>query len=263
MASSIGLIAVIRQALVDGGSDDLEREEEFVLARARLESSDSVSRIVERLQLGESPYQIFGCYTIPGCDTVVHIWPKIMPPGCATAPMIEAVRDVMATRGRIVADLGSGSGVLGISALIGSKDRYGIFIDIDDLACACTHDNLDRLGLLHRAEVVHADVRVATDHLSRADVVIANLPYVPSAEVATLPKRFTTYASVTAVDGGESGVDLIADILARCQYPASSCTAIVLQVGAGQEPAVLQHLYPAWQTSVRFCGPASIVVAWQ
>ncbi|WP_305779093.1 methyltransferase [Nocardia nova] len=260
MLSTYDLSTAIRKALTDGGSDDLEKEAAFAVAMADLEPIGTQLRIVDRLRQGESPYHVFGCYPIPARNTVVNIWPKIMPPGCATAPMIEAIRDVTATRGQVIADLGSGSGVLGIAALLESETRSGLFLDVDELACACTRDNLARLGLDHRADVIQADVRAAADHLDGVDVVIANLPYVPSADIAALPERFTAYASTTAVDGGQSGLDLITATIARLQRAASSCTAMVLQLGAGQAPALLRQLEPTWQTSVRPCGPASIVL---
>lgn len=260
MINTYDLSTAIRKALTDGGSDDLEREVAFALAMADLEPIGTQLRIVDRLRRGESPYHVFGCYPIPGCDSVVNIWPKIMPPGCATGPMIEAIRDVTA-RGQIIADLGSGSGVLGISALLESETKYGLFLDVDEVACACTCDNLTQLGLSDRADVVQGDVRAAADHLDGVEVVIANLPYVPSAHLATLPKRFTEYGSMTAVDGGWNGLSLITETIARLQQAASSCRALVLQIGAGQESAVLRELEPAWQTSVRPCGPASIIVS--
>ncbi|WP_024804368.1 methyltransferase [Nocardia sp. BMG51109] len=260
MLDTYDLSTAIRKALTDGGTDDLEREAEFALAMADLEPIDTQLTIVDRLRQGESPYHVFGCYPVPDRDTVVDIWPNVMPPGCATAPMIQAIREVTATRGQVIADLGSGSGVLGIAALLECETRSGLFLDVDALSCACARDNVARLGLDRRADVVQADVRAAADHLDGVEVVVANLPYVPSVDVATLPKRFTAYASTTAVDGGHGGLDLITDTITRLQHSASSCTAMVLQLGAGQASAVLQHLEPGWHTSVRHCGPASIVL---
>ncbi len=71
------------------------------------------------------------------------------------------------------------------------------------------------------------------------DVVVANLPYIPSEELAGLPAEIREAEPGLAVDGGEDGLDsirrLIAQLPAHLAAPAAGGSkAVLLEVGAGQ-----------------------------
>lgn len=77
--------------------------------------------------------------------------------------------------GKTIADLGCGTGVLGIAALLlGAKKVY--FADIDDKALELARQNLESVSkeLLKKAEFIKADVK---DFNKKADIVIQNPPF--------------------------------------------------------------------------------------
>ena len=78
----------------------------------------------------------------------------------------------MDVAGKTVLDIGSGSGILGIAALLcGAKSALGI--DVDELAVKAGAENAARNGVADRARFVKGDL--AEDITERYDLVIANI----------------------------------------------------------------------------------------
>ncbi len=75
-------------------------------------------------------------------------------------------------KGRVIADLGCGTGILGIGCLLlGAKKVY--FVDSDKEALAAAASNIDSLGL-KKYEVINSDIGKIK---LKADVVIQNPPF--------------------------------------------------------------------------------------
>lgn len=76
--------------------------------------------------------------------------------------------------GRVVADLGAGTGMLTIGALLLGAERV-ISVEMDEDAADDLERNLDSLGLdLERVELVRGDARKVT---VKADTVVQNPPF--------------------------------------------------------------------------------------
>lgn len=88
--------------------------------------------------------------------------------------MLSSIRPV----GKLCLDLGCGSGVLGIFALINGYCERAIFVDVDEDAVETTRLNLSNNGIEHRALVILSDSVSLRGGF--ADVVLANPPYLPS-----------------------------------------------------------------------------------
>ena len=72
-------------------------------------------------------------------------------------------------------DIGAGTGVL--AALLASRGvTHVVATDLDPRALACATDNLTRLGLADRVEVVRADLFPA----GHADLIVCNPPWIPA-----------------------------------------------------------------------------------
>ncbi len=88
-----------------------------------------------------------------------------------------------------ILDLCCGCGALGIAAALEFPEASLTLVDVDPAAVACTGTNVARFGLEARAEVRSSDLFEALDG-PRFDLVIANPPYVPAAEIAHLPPEY-------------------------------------------------------------------------
>jgi release factor glutamine methyltransferase len=83
------------------------------------------------------------------------------------------------------------------------------------------------------------------------DLVVANLPYVPSAEIAGLPPSVRDFEPRGALDGGPDGLALVRRMVARAPMLLAPGACLLLEVGMGQaatvaaEAAAFTELEPA------------------
>ena len=70
-----------------------------------------------------------------------------------------------------------------------------------------------------------------------ADVDVANLPYVPSADVAAAGGSLA-HEPASALDGGPDGLDLIRRLLADLGPRLAPGATLLLEIGTAQAPAV-------------------------
>ena len=78
--------------------------------------------------------------------------------------------------------------------------------DVDPSAVACARRNLEPLGGQVYAGDLFAALPVALR--GRIDILTANTPYVPHAEIATMPPEARCYEAPVALDGGGDGLDV-------------------------------------------------------
>jgi len=98
------------------------------------------------------------------------------------------------------------------------------------------------------------------------DLLMANLPYIPSAEVPTL--AVSQHEPLLALDGGDDGLDLVRRLLAQAVGLLKPEYLILLEIGAGQGAAardIAQPIFPSAQVSVvqDYAGHDRIVVIQQ
>jgi release factor glutamine methyltransferase len=86
-------------------------------------------------------------------------------------------------------------------------------VDVDPVAVRCARVNLAAAGchvyLGDLYDPLPAELR------GQVDLVVANVPYVPTADVALLPAEARVHEPLVALDGGADGLDLLRRVAAR------------------------------------------------
>ncbi|MGO9180947.1 MAG: peptide chain release factor N(5)-glutamine methyltransferase [Candidatus Limnocylindrales bacterium] len=159
-------------------------------------------------------------------------------------------------RGRCrIADIGTGSGAVGI-AVAASLRRRGMLAVTELLA---TDMSADALALATENAVGHglADaIRFARADLlppgePPVDVLVANLPYVPSAELPRLAVG-AHFEPALALDGGPDGLAIVRRLLELLPVALRVRGIALLEIGAGQTDAVrvaASEAVPSWTLS--------------
>jgi release factor glutamine methyltransferase len=108
--------------------------------------------------------------------------------------------------GAVVMDLCCGSGALGavMAATIDPLELHAT--DLDPTAVSCARRNLASSAAHVYEGDLYAPLPAALR--GRVDIVVANVPYVPTAELDLLPREARIYEPRAALDGGEDGLDV-------------------------------------------------------
>ncbi|MFN8076599.1 MAG: putative protein N(5)-glutamine methyltransferase [Kineosporiaceae bacterium] len=135
----------------------------------------------------------------------------------AAVPLVRAAAARRAPHPPVVVDLCCGTGALGLATV----RRAGVAVqlhaaDLDPDAVAAARDTLTGPNGVPGAVVHEGDLLDALPAglRGRIDVLIANVPYVPTAAIATLPPEFRDHEHRMALDGGDDGLDVARRLLA-------------------------------------------------
>jgi release factor glutamine methyltransferase len=132
---------------------------------------------------------------------------------------------------RRVADVGTGSGVIALTLAAAWPEAEVIGVDLSPDALALARENATRLG--SRAQFAESDLLTALD--GTFDLIVANLPYIPSSDIPMLAREVRRDPHL-ALDGGSDGLRLI-ERLAN-DAPRVLHGRLALETGAEQGPAV-------------------------
>ncbi|MGC5328350.1 putative protein N(5)-glutamine methyltransferase [Brevibacillus sp. SYSU BS000544] len=113
----------------------------------------------------------------------------------------------LAQSGAVVVDLCCGSGALG-AVLAANLERIELHaVDIDPVAVRCAHRNITTAG----GHVYEGDLYkpLPATLRNRVEILVANVPYVPTKSIRLLPPEARIYEALVALNGGEDGLDVI------------------------------------------------------
>jgi len=134
---------------------------------------------------------------------------------------------------RRVVDVGTGSGAIAVAvASRTSQDVEIVAIDASPQALALARRNAQRCGVPDRIQFLPGDL---LEPLTEpADLILANLPYIPSADLAGLMPEVRDYEPAAALDGGPDGLRPIERLLAQAGDHLRADGALFLEIGYDQ-----------------------------
>lgn len=131
-------------------------------------------------------------------------------------------------------DIGTGSGAIALALADERPRRCVVGTDGSHAALRVASNNARRLQLADRAEFRLGD---GSAGVSLEDaVVVANLPYIPTAVVDTLDPEVSRWEPRLALDGGPDGLAVIRRVVA--QVGRGRARAAAFEIGVGQSEAV-------------------------
>jgi len=140
-----------------------------------------------------------------------------------------------------VVDVGTGSGAVAVALAVVLRQRRML----PEISILAADVSADALSLARENAVGHAvaeEIAFAEADLLPAggppiDLVLANLPYIPSGDIDGLPVA-ASFEPRLALDGGPDGLDVIRRLLAALPAALATEGTALLEIGFDQGPAV-------------------------
>lgn len=139
---------------------------------------------------------------------------------------------------RRILDLGTGTGALLLAILTEFPKAFGIGLDLAPAAAALARANAHTLGLASRAAFFAGDWAAALE--GRFDIVLANPPYIPHAEIAALEPEVAACEPQMALDGGADGFDAYRALIADLPRLLAPGGIAVFEAGIGQAEGIMR-----------------------
>jgi release factor glutamine methyltransferase len=172
--------------------------------------------------------------------------PRVLIPRPETELLVEVALQSLPLGVRVL-DVGTGSGAI---ALALADERHDLTVagsDLSEDALAVARANAGRLGL-SCVEWLKADLLEGV--ADPFDAIVANLPYVPERDRASLAPEILRHEPARALFAGPDGLDAIRALIAQASV-RERIRALLLEVGAGQSQAVAELMRAAGFTDVR------------
>lgn len=139
-------------------------------------------------------------------------------------------------------DLCTGSGAIAITL---ATEREALHVDATDLSAEALEvaaRNVARNDVAARVSLWHGDLFASLPRERRYAVITANPPYVADGDYAALAPEITAHEPKLALVAGADGLDVLRRICAEAADWLAPGGALVLELGAGQAPAVMALL---------------------
>lgn len=196
-----------------------------------------VQEVAERRATGEPLSRIVGKREFWGLSFAIT--PHVLDPRPETETIVEAALSILSDRREDklnILDLGVGSGALLCALLTEFGAARGIGVDISAGAAEVAQGNLQACGLSLRAEIRIGDWTSGLEE--RFDLIVSNPPYIPTADLAGLPREVRDFDPWLALDGGIDGLAAYRRILTESRRILAPPGWLLAELGVGQATKV-------------------------
>lgn len=234
------------QGVGETGALDAARLLEFVTGRDRaaliardgaaLEDEDArrFDELLARRAAGEPIAYLTGSAGFFGRSFFVD--ERVLVPRPESEHLIEAALDDLRGRKKpdgIAVDVGCGSGALGITLACELEHLAVYALDCSADARSVARRNAALNRVFRRVTVLGGDLLAPLVRLgARADCIVANLPYIPTAAIPRKPDP-VGFEPVIALDGGADGLELYRRLLAQLPAAVAPGAAVFMEAAPG------------------------------
>ncbi|MEU8222332.1 putative protein N(5)-glutamine methyltransferase [Kribbella sp. NPDC048915] len=232
-----GELAVVVGRLRAAGCVFAEDEAALIAESAR--SAAELAAMVDRRVAGEPLEYVVGWASFRGLRIAVD--PGVFVPRRRTEFLVsEAMRVTVA--GAVVLDLCCGAGALG-AAVAAERDVTLYAADIEPAAIRCARRNLAPYG----GSVFEGDLfaPLPADLRGRVDVLLANVPYVPTDEIRLLPAEARLHEPHVTLDGGADGLAVLRRVAAGASKWLTPGGHLFVEASDRQVPSALRVMESA------------------
>jgi release factor glutamine methyltransferase len=220
-----------------------EDEAELLISAAR--TAADLDAMVERRAAGLPLEHVIGWAEF--CGLRIEVDQGVFVPRRRTEFLVDQAAALAGPRA-VVVDLCCGTGALGV-ALAARLERVELYAaDIDPAAVRCARRNvgnacsasgtrIDTAGRVFEGDLF--DPLPATLR-GRVDILLANVPYVPSGEIELLPAEARVHEARVALDGGDDGLDVLRRVSAEAPRWLAPGGRLLTETSERQAPVAVE-----------------------
>ena len=195
--------------------------------------------LVKRRGQGEPLQHLLG--TVEFCGHTFAIDKRAMVPRPETEELVELLlAEISGQKSEIrILDVGTGSGVIGLSLAVKFPQANVCAIDISEDALSLARENAAQLRLSERVRFQKSDLLENVSE--RFDLIVANLPYI-SMQDRHLLAREVLHDQEVALFGGSSGDELVRELIEQAPAHLEPGGLLALEIGLGQAEGLSHFL---------------------
>jgi release factor glutamine methyltransferase len=193
--------------------------------------------LVRRRGQGEPLQHLLGTVEFAGhtflCDQ------RALIPRHETEELLDLLLKMNWPAGTRMLDVGTGSGVIALSLAAALPEAEVHALDVSEEALSLARENAARLALTDRVQFATSDL--LTSVTGAFDLIVANLPYVPTTDRPSLSREVLRDPE-RAVFGGAQGDEIIRQLIRTAPTHLKPGGMLALEIGTGQAEALLALL---------------------
>ncbi len=221
---------------------------EFLVHREEPLESGQAGQIQEYLRLIEERAKRIPLSYLTGwrnfCGLEFAVNAAVLIPRQDTECLVEEALPYV--RGKDVLDLCTGSGCIGISLAVLGGCRSVTLADLSQAALRVARENAHK----NQADVLFVQGDLFENIESTYDVIVANPPYIPTAEIGRLMPEVRDYEPLAALDGAEDGLHFYYRIIGESSRYLQFGGRLCFETGYNQGKAVRSYMEHSGYTDV-------------
>jgi release factor glutamine methyltransferase len=149
---------------------------------------------------------------------------------------IEFASSTYLARPLLIADIGTGCGAIAVSLALNLPHSQIYATDVSPLALEVARLNCKSHKVTDRISLLQGNLLEPLPE--PVDILVANLPYIKSSELANLSPEIIQFEPEMAIDGGKNGLDYIRQLLEQAEDRIKTSGCLLLEIGQNQEKEV-------------------------
>jgi len=179
----------------------------------------------------------------PFFSRMFKVTPAVLIPRPSTETVVEHIvqhcRRTPGYRNPVIADIGTGSGIIAISLAKHVEGCHVIATDISEAALAVAKENAATHGVTDRIEFRHGDLLDALKS-DRVKYLVSNPPYISDAEFEAVLPNVKEYEPHTALRGGADGLKFVRPLIAGAKQHIEAPGQLVLEIADSQKAVAIE-----------------------
>ncbi len=144
--------------------------------------------------------------------------------------LLDAAKQLPADKRIDIADVGTGSGIIAVTAAKHVPRAHVTAVDVSPAALAAARENSSRHGVGERVEFIESDLLASVPADRQFDIIASNPPYITTAEMTELARDVRQFEPELALAGGESGTDVIERLIPQAAERLRSGGTLLLEI---------------------------------